>query len=158
MPGNRAMACGADIAYSALKITDVADNSLAKAGEVVCLADDLKESVFAQTGIVSADVVTCFTGADIVGAVASHPLSEQGYDHDVPVLLADYVTTEQGQGLCTLRLDGPEDYALAHLKHGLRCLIQGEDGVIAEHLHLFGGMHVLRDNQKLLISWLNMMA
>ena len=151
IPGNRAMACGADIAYSALKITDIADGSLAKVGEVVCLADELKDSVFAETGILSADVVARFKGADIAGSVASHPLYAQGYGHDVPLFLADYVTTEQGTGFVHIAPGhGPEDYALAHLKHGVEVPdTVGEDGVIAEHLHLFGGMHVLRDNQKI---------
>ena len=151
MPGNRAMACGADIAYSALKITDVVDGSLAEIGEVICLADELRDSVFAETGIVSADVVTSFKGAEIEGSVTSHPMSKQGYDHDVPLFLADYVTTEQGTGFVHIAPGhGPEDYALAHLQHGLEVPdTVGEDGVISEHLPLFGGMHVLRDNQKI---------
>ena len=151
MPGNRAMACGADIAYSALKINEVAEGSLAQVGEVICLADELRESVFTETGILNADVVTRFTGAEIAGSVARHPLATQGYDHDVPLFLADYVTTEQGTGFVHIAPGhGPEDYALAHLQHGVEVPdTVGEDGVIADHLPLFGGMHVLRDNQKI---------
>ena len=151
MPGNRAMACGAEIAYSALRITETSDSSLAQLGEVVCLADELKDRVFDETGIVKADVVTCFRGADIAGSVAHHPMYLQGYDHDVPLFLADYVTTEQGTGFVHIAPGhGPEDYALAHLQHGVEVPdTVGEDGLIAEHLPLFGGMHVLRDNQKI---------
>jgi isoleucyl-tRNA synthetase len=78
-------------------------------------------------------------------------LSAQGYDHDVPLFLADYVTTEQGTGFVHIAPGhGPEDYALAHLQHGIEVPdTVGEDGVIAEHLPIFGGMHVLRDNQKI---------
>ena len=151
MPGNRAMACGAEIAYSALRITETSDSSLAQLGEVICLADELKDRVFDETGIVKADVVTRFTGADIAGSVAHHPMFSQGYDHDVPLFLADYVTTEQGTGFVHIAPGhGPEDYALAHLQHGVEVPdTVGEDGLIAEHLPLFGGMHVLRDNQKI---------
>ena len=98
---------------------------MAKSGEVICLADDLKDSVFIETGIKNADVVTRFTGKDVVGSVASHPLSAKGYDHDVPLFLADYVTTEQGTGFVHIAPGhGPEDYALAHLNMVLKCLIQ----------------------------------
>ena len=151
MPGNRAMACGADIAYSALKIEQVADGSLAKIGDVICLADDLIENVCAETGILASSVVHQFKGAELEGSIASHPLAEQGYSHDVPVLLADYVTTDQGTGFVHIAPGhGPEDYQLAHLVHGIEVPdTVGEDGVLASHLPLFGGCHVLRDNQKI---------
>ena len=151
MPGNRAMACGADIQYSALKIEQLEEGSLARIGDVICLADDLIETVCKETGIAKTSVVHNFTGAELEGSIASHPLSDDGYDHDVPVLLADYVTTDQGTGFVHIAPGhGPEDYQLAHLVHGIEVPdTVGEDGVIAEHLPLFGGCHVLRDNQKI---------
>ena len=151
MPGNRAMACGADIQYSALKIEQLEEGSLARIGDVICLADDLIETVCKETGIAKTSVVHKFTGAELEGSIASHPLSDDGYDHDVPVLLADYVTTDQGTGFVHIAPGhGPEDYQLAHLVHGIEVPdTVGEDGVIAEHLPLFGGCHVLRDNQKI---------
>ena len=151
MPGNRAMACGADIHYSALKIEQLEEGSLARIGDVICLADDLIETVCKETGIAKTSVAHKFTGAELEGSIASHPLSDDGYDHDVPVLLADYVTTDQGTGFVHIAPGhGPEDYQLAHLVHGIEVPdTVGEDGVIAEHLPLFGGCHVLRDNQKI---------
>ncbi|MGB1181889.1 MAG: isoleucine--tRNA ligase [Candidatus Puniceispirillaceae bacterium] len=151
MPGNRAMACGADIDYSAVKVTEIADGALARIGDVICLADALRENVFAQTGILAAETVAQFKGSEMAGAVAAHPLASEGYDHDVPVLLADYVTTEQGTGFVHIAPGhGPEDFELAHLKHGIEVPdTVGEDGVLAEHLPLFGGMHVLRDNARI---------
>jgi len=41
MPGNRAMACGADIDYSVLRITELEEGSLAREGDVICLATEL---------------------------------------------------------------------------------------------------------------------
>ena len=151
MPGNRAMACGADIDYSALKITEISDGALASVGDVICLADALQEDVFAQTGIVAADTLKRFKGAEMAGATAAHPMAAEGYTHEVPVLLADYVTTDQGTGFVHIAPGhGPEDFELAHLKHGIEVPdTVGEDGVIAEHLPLFGGMHVLRDNARI---------
>jgi isoleucyl-tRNA synthetase len=151
MPGNRAMACGADIKYSALKITETGEDALAKVGDIICLADALQADVFDQTGIVSADIVKRFKGAEMAGAIAAHPMAAEGYTHEVPVLLADYVTTDQGTGFVHIAPGhGPEDFELAHLKHGIEVPdTVGEDGVIAEHLPLFGGMHVLRDNARI---------
>ena len=96
-------------------------------------------------------MVAQFKGSEMAGAVAAHPLASEGYDHDVPVLLADYVTTEQGTGFVHIAPGhGPEDFELAHLKHGIEVPdTVGEDGVLAEHLPLFGGMHVLRDNARI---------
>ena len=151
MPGNRAMACGADIQYSAIRIDAVSENSLAQAGDIICLADELADHVCAEAGIEARTTLHQFSGSDIQGSVASHPMADAGYTHDVPVLLADYVTTDQGTGFVHIAPGhGPEDYALAHLKHGIEVPdTVGEDGVIAAHLPLFGGMHVLRDNQKI---------
>ncbi len=151
MPGNRAMACGANIAYTAFKVQAVSEGSLAQAGEVICLADELQKAVCDAAGITQIQPLAHFKGSEIAGAVASHPLAAEGYDHDVPVLLADYVTTDQGTGFVHIAPGhGPEDFELAHLKHGIDVPdTVGEDGVLAAHLPLFGGMHVLRDNQKI---------
>lgn len=151
IPGNRALACGADIAYTAYKITAVSDTSCANTGEVICIADNLRDQVFAETGICDAEEKTQFQGRDLAGAIARHPLADAGYTHDVPLLLADYVTTDQGTGFVHVAPGhGPEDYALAHLTHGIAVPdIVGEDGIIDPHLPVFGKMHVLRDNQKI---------
>ena len=151
MPGNRAMAFGSDIAYSALKVTSVSEGSLAIPGEVICLADDLRMDVFGACGILEADTVYKFNGRDLEGTIARHPLAHEGYNHDVLVLAADYVTTEQGTGFVHIAPGhGPEDYDLAHLKHGVEMPdTVDEAGFIMAHLPLFGGMHVLRDNKKI---------
>ena len=85
------------------------------------------------------------------GTIARHPLADAGYNHDVRVLAADYVTTEQGTGFVHIAPGhGPEDYELAHLKHGIEVPdTVDESGMIMGHLPLFGGMHVLRDNKKI---------
>ena len=78
-------------------------------------------------------------------------MNGQGYDHDVPMLLADYVTTDQGTGFVHIAPGhGVEDYELAHLEHGIPLPdTVAEDGKIMEHLPIFAGMHVLRDNARI---------
>ena len=151
MPGNRAMACGADIDYSVLRITAREDGALASEGDVICLASDLVAEVTAATGITGTETLATLKGTDIEGTVSRHPMHDHGYDHDVPMLLADYVTTEQGTGFVHIAPGhGVEDYELAHLEHGIPLPdTVAEDGRLMDHLPVFAGLHVLRDNGKI---------
>ena len=109
------------------------------------------EDVCAAIGIAGHTTLHQLTGADCVGTIAAHPLADHGYEHDVPLFHADYVTTEQGTGFVHIAPGhGVEDYELAHLTHGVPVPdTVAEDGRIMEHLPLFAGMHVLRDNLKI---------
>ena len=151
MPGNRALACGNDIAYAVLRIDAVEDGSHATVGDVIAIADELRDDVCAAIGVTAHEVLHVVQGADCVGTVCAHPLAAEGYDHDVPLFHADYVTTEQGTGFVHIAPGhGVEDYELAHLVHGVPLPdTVAEDGKIMAHLPLFAGMHVLRDNQKI---------
>ena len=62
-----------------------------------------------------------------------------------------HVTTEQGTGFVHIAPGhGVEDFELAHLEHGIAVPdTVSESGQIMSHLPIFGGMHVLRDNQKI---------
>ena len=151
MPGNRALACGNDIDYAVIRIDRIDEGSHASIGDVIVLAEALLEDVCAAIGIASHTKRHHLTGADCVGTIAAHPLADHGYEHDVPLFHADYVTTEQGTGFVHIAPGhGVEDYELAHLIHGVPVPdTVAEDGRIMEHLPLFAGMHVLRDNLKI---------
>ncbi|MEC7049691.1 MAG: isoleucine--tRNA ligase [Pseudomonadota bacterium] len=151
MPGNRAVACGADIDYSVLRITAVEEGSLAREGDVICLATELMDEVTGAIGIAGTETLAALKGTDIQGTVSKHPMNGHGYEHDVPMLLADYVTTDQGTGFVHIAPGhGVEDYELAHLEHGIPLPdTVAEDGKLIEHLPVFAGLHVLRDNQRI---------
>ncbi len=151
MPGNRAMACGADIEYSVLRITAVAEGALPVKDDVICLASTLVEEVSAAIGIEGTQILATLKGTNIAGTISHHPMKGHGYDHDVPMFLADYVTTDQGTGFVHIAPGhGVEDYELAHLVHGVPLPdTVAEDGKLMEHLPMFAGLHVLRDNQKI---------
>ena len=151
MPGNRAMACGAEIDYSVLRITALEDGALASNGDVICLASELVAEVTAATGIAETETLARLKGTDIAGTISAHPMHAHGYDHDVPMLLADYVTTEQGTGFVHIAPGhGVEDYELAHLEHGIPLPdTVAEDGRLMDHLPVFAGLHVLRDNARI---------
>ena len=151
MPGNRAMACGADIDYSVLRITALDEGALAREGDVICLATELVGEVTGAIGIAGTETLATLKGTDIEGTVSQHPMNGHGYEHDVPMLLADYVTTDQGTGFVHIAPGhGVEDYELAHLEHGIPLPdTVAEDGKLMAHLPVFAGLHVLRDNQRI---------
>ena len=151
MPGNRAIAYGDDIAYRVIEVTAAQDDVLVKAGDVLCVADELADSVAAALGIEDMTTRATLSGNELAGTMAAHPLAAQGYDFEVPLLAGSHVTTEQGTGFVHIAPGhGVEDYELAHLQHDIAVPeTVGEDGYILPHLPLYGGMHVLRDNAKI---------
>ena len=151
MPGNRALAYGNDISYVCFTVKATEDGALAAAGDRLIIAADLLDDTLKAAKISEISEELRFTGDKLDGLVASHPLAAAGYDHNVPAFAGDYVTTDQGTGFVHIAPGhGPEDYELAHIKHGVAVPdTVGENGMLAEHLPLFGGMHVLRDNQKI---------
>ena len=145
MPGNRALAAGAGIDYAQVRVDGVAEGSLARPGETFLVALDLVGAVCAALGIATHHLVQVVHGADLAGTVCAHPLRGQGYDHDAPILLGDFVTTEQGSGLVHMAPShGEEDFALCRA-HGIAVPEGvGEDGRYAAWVPLFAGTHVFK--------------
>ncbi len=74
------------------------------------LARDLLARSMRECGINDYDVAASFTGAQLEGLVARHPM----YDRPSPLVLADYVTVEDGTGAVhTAPGHGLEDYETA---------------------------------------------
>ena len=119
MPGNRATAYGEDINYGIWKVTSVDDGSLARVDERLVVADALAETVAEACGINGFERETSVPASAFADTVLHHPLHGKGYDHEVPMLPADYVTTEQGTGIVHIAPGhGAEDYLLG-IAHGV---------------------------------------
>ena len=84
-------------------------------------------------------LATC-RGAALAGTVCAHPLRGQGYDYDVPLLPADFVTTETGTGFVHIAPGhGADDFVLGSA-HGIEVpQTVAEDGTYYEHVPLFAG-------------------
>ncbi len=151
MPGNRALAYGNDIDYVVLKIKQVIESSVAHEDQTIIVSQILLENICSQCGISEYEVKTKLKGYELEGSVANHPLAKAGYEHPVPLLHGDYVTTEQGTGFVHIAPGhGPEDYELAYIKHGIEVPdTVNENGTLMGYLPLFAGLHVLRDNLKI---------
>jgi isoleucyl-tRNA synthetase len=145
MPGNRAIAAGAAIDYALVHVDSVEPNSLARPGEKVVVALDLLAPFCRDTGIATHHTDRVLTGADIAGAVCAHPLRDHGYDHAVPVLLGEHVTTEAGTGFVHIAPGhGEEDFDLG-VKHQLEIPdTVGPDGTFNAWVPLFAGTHVYK--------------
>jgi isoleucyl-tRNA synthetase len=145
MPGNRAIAAGAGIDYALVHVDSVEAGGGALAGERVLVALDLLPAFCAVAGIATHHVLRVIKGADLEGIVSDHPLRGRGYDHDVPMLLGDFVTTEAGTGFVHIAPShGEEDFALGRA-HGVEVpeVVQ-DDGTFAPWVPLFAGVHVYK--------------
>jgi len=145
LPGNRAIAYGPEIDYALLHVDGVAAGSLARPGERLLVALALVPEVVAAAGIATHHLEHIYKGTDLAGTVAAHPLRGQGYDYDVPLLPADYVTTDQGTGFVhTAPAHGEEDFALGR-EYGLEVPEAVlADGTYARWVPLFAGLHVFK--------------
>lgn len=145
MPGNRAVAVAPDQTYVRLRVTEVAEGSLARVGEEILLAQPLVDQVCAETGITGHEVVAELPGKAIAGATLAHPLRGQGYEFDVPVLPAHFVEMDTGSGFVHIAPGhGMDDYVLGQ-KHGVEVpFTVAEDGTFLDHVPLFAGLHVYK--------------
>ncbi len=145
MPGNRAIALGEDIDYALVRIDSAKAGSLAVPGERVLVALALLPQICEAAGIETHHVMHVYKGRDLLGTVCAHPMRGRGYDHDVTVYGAEYVTTEAGTGFVHIAPGhGEEDFELGRT-HGIEVPdTVGEDGTFNAWVPHFAGQHVYR--------------
>ncbi|HEY6431455.1 MAG TPA: class I tRNA ligase family protein, partial [Acetobacteraceae bacterium] len=145
MPGNRAIAAGQEFDYALIHVDSTADGSLVRVGSRLIVALALLPQFLEQTKIATHHVVRVLKGTELAGLVCAHPLRGRGYDHDVPVLFGDFVTTEAGTGFVHVAPGhGEEDFDLGRT-HGLEIpdTVAG-DGRFNSWVPLFAGVHVYK--------------
>ena len=149
IPGNRAIAIDAAADYALVKATGLSEGAAARLGETLLVAGPLLEKVLADAKILDHEVVARFEGAALAGTVCAHPLRGQGYDFDVPLLPANFVTMEEGTGFVHIAPGhGSDDYDVG-MKHGLEVpLTVDGDGRFMAHVPLFAGKAVLTPEGK----------
>ena len=119
LPGNVALAVGADIDYVKVKVAKASDKAIAKEGEVLILAKALAKKALRNESTVLAEV----KGKDLVG-LRYRPLfpgavDPTGAKKAFQVVAGDFVTTEDGTGVVhTAVMYGEDDFALG-MKEGL---------------------------------------
>ncbi len=143
IPGNRAVAYGAEIDYALVEVTDAGEAKWAKAGEKFVVAAKLVEAVTKAARIAAVKTLATFKGEALAGTVTHHPLRGQGYDFDVPLFAGEFVTAEDGTGFVHIAPGhGEDDFNLGQ-KNGIAVpQTVGEDGLFYAHVPLFAGLSV----------------
>ena len=136
LPGNRAMAYAENLTYGVYQAGD----------DKLVLCDSLADQVMQAAGI---ETYARLQDIDPGTLTCKHPLAEQGYDFDVPLLAGDFVTDETGTGLVHIAPGhGQDDFELG-MKHGLHVpFTVNEAGVYYDDVPVFAGARVLDDKGK----------
>ena len=143
IPANKALAYNENLTYVLIKITDDGDF---KDKEII-IAEALLESVIKDCNINNYKISKKFSGKEFKGTVCRHPFFELGYDYDIPLLEANFVTTEQGTGIVHCAPShGPDDFNLC-LNNGIKAIetVDG-DGKYTNNVLLFEGIHIFKAN------------
>ncbi len=111
IPGNRAVAYGAEIDYALVHVVEVLEGSHLKPGENLLVALPLLPQFEKDAGLAAHTLKRVLKGAELAGAIAAHPLAgwHQGYGFQVPLLAGDFVTTEAGTGFVHIAPGHGED-------------------------------------------------
>ena len=141
LPGNRAIAYGPHLSYGLYETQDEAQDGRSTRRFVV--ADALAQKIFGMACIKHwKRIQDVFPN----GLVARHPL---GYDFNVPLLAADFVTEEAGTGLVHIAPShGHDDFILGQ-KHNLPLpATVDEEGVFLPSVPLFAGKRIFTPEGK----------
>ena len=151
IPANKALAFNESLKYLIVKIEDDSDFK----NRQIVVAQPLLKLVLEECKIKKFNKILEFKGKDFEGTVCNHPFSKIGYDYDVPMLKASFITTEQGSGIVHCAPShGPDDFNLC-LKNGIKALeTVDDDGKYTSNIPLFEGIHIFKAN-KLVIEKLN---
>jgi len=144
IPANRALAYNENLKYVIIKVEDQSDF---KDKEIV-IAEDLLKSILENCKIKKFKKVLTFPGKDFKGTICSHPLSKIGFDYDIPMLEAGFVTKEEGTGIVHCAPShGPDDFNLC-LKNNIKAEeTVDDDGKYTKHVPLFEGIHIFKANK-----------
>ena len=143
IPANKALAYNESLDYVILELKDAGDYKNRK----VVIAESLLESVIKDCEIKSYDKIKTFKGKELKGTICSHPFLDLGFEYDIPMLEARFVTTEQGTGIVHCAPShGPDDFNLC-LNNGIKAIetVDG-DGRYTNNVKLFEGTHIFKAN------------
>ena len=150
IPGNRAVAYGKDLEYSLIEVREINEKSLAKVGDKIVIAFELKDKVLSEIGVNQSIVLKKFLGKDMQGTECEHPFKSLGYNFYVKALEGNFVNLEQGTGIVHIAPGhGSDDYNLG-IKNGIEVIQTVEDdGKYNHHALGFEGEHVYKVDLKI---------
>jgi isoleucyl-tRNA synthetase len=143
IPANKALAYNEALDYLLVQLNDDGDFKNRK----IVIAEALLDSVIKECSIKDYNEIKKFKGKDFKDTICNHPFFNLGYEYDIPMLEARFVTTEQGTGIVHCAPShGPDDFNLC-LNHGIKAIetVDG-DGKYTKNVHLFEGNHIFKAN------------
>ena len=143
IPANKALAYNESLDYLLVELKDEGDFKNKK----IVIADALLESVVKDCKIQSYKKLKKFKGREFKGTICNHPFLKLGYNYDIPMLEARFVTTEQGTGIVHCAPShGPDDFNLC-MNNGIKAIetVDG-DGKYTKNVSLFEGIHIFKSN------------
>ncbi len=151
IPQNRGVSFNPAISYGLYRVEELAENSIAVAGECILLADKLAEGVMTSAKVARFTRLRDVPAIQLEMLTLSHPYDgiEGGngeWDFPVPMVAGDHVTDDAGTGFVhTAPSHGDDDYQMG-LKYNLGMTYNVEaDGTYRADLPLFGGKAILRN-------------
>ena len=142
IPANKALAFNEALDYSIIQI-DEGEHK----GKKIVVADALISSVTEDCKIEKFKKLKKFKGKEFKKTICNHPFQKLGYDFDIPMLEARFVTTDQGTGIVHCAPShGPDDFNLC-LNNGIKAIetVDG-DGKYTKNVPLFEGLHIFKSN------------
>jgi len=145
IPANKALAYNKNLDYSIVEINSTSNNF---DNRKIVIATQLLDKVLKECEIKTYKSIEKIKGKDFEGTICSHPFEKIGYQYDVPMLEANFVTLEQGTGIVHCAPShGPDDFNLC-LKHGIKSLDTIDDnGKYTKHIKKFEGIHIFKADQ-----------
>ena len=143
IPANKALAYNEALDYLIIKINDDGDFK----NKRIVIANDLLESVIKECNIIDYKEIKKIKGKEFKDTICNHPYFNLGFNYDIPMLQARFVTTEQGTGIVHCAPShGPDDFNLC-LNNGIKAIetVDG-DGKYTKNVKLFEGIHIFKAN------------
>ncbi|MDC0250452.1 isoleucine--tRNA ligase, partial [Candidatus Pelagibacter sp.] len=143
IPANKALAYNEALEYVLIQLNDDGDFNNRK----IVIAEALLDTVVKECSIKDYKEIKKFKGKDFKETICNHPFFNLGYEYDIPMLEARFVTTDQGTGIVHCAPShGPDDFNLC-LNHGIKAIetVDG-DGKYTKNVHLFEGNHIFKAN------------
>jgi len=143
IPANKALAYNSGLTYIIIKIKDEGDFKNRK----IVLAKDLLETLVKECKIKNFHIEKEFLGEEFKGTICTHPFLDIGYNYDIPMLEARFVTTEQGSGIVHCAPShGPDDFNLCINNNIKTVETVDDDGKYTNNIIKFSGIHIFKAN------------
>ncbi len=145
IPANRALAYNKNLDYTVIEINDSSSNFN---NQKIVVASKLLDTIIKGCELKKYKKINSFKGEDFRKTICSHPFKDLGYEYQVPMLDAQFVTLEQGTGIVHCAPShGPDDFNLC-LKHGIKSVDTIDDnGRYTKHIPKFEGIHVFKADE-----------